>query len=414
MTGLAWANIKHRKLRSVLASLAVAIGVAMLVTMLAMSHGTLGEVAQRVKGIDAELIVLPSQSSLIFSEGAPLSDKYIEKIQTAKVGERKIVHEVIPVYLAIMPKMAGQQQRVFAVNRDQFGAFAKGHPLLEGQLFDEGNAFKNYVSDLKKTMGENYHPDAVAEDKLNKACELIIDNRLAKAGKYRIGDKIPFLGRDFTICGIVEAGAAGRVFAPIDVVRHIETGGVARSSLFFVKLDSSAVKTDENYSEKGTIDLAACEKAIEETTHQKVASLGDYDQLLFDSFRSIYVYINIASGVVLTVSFLFIMVTIYTMVLERRREIGILRSMGAKSFYIMNQTILEAMIISMTGTVVGVAMAFGAKAGIEHFRPLLTVDIQPEWIWLAAAVGFFGGLFSAIYPGYCALRQDPLESLGYE
>jgi ABC-type antimicrobial peptide transport system permease subunit len=88
--------------------------------------------------------------------------------------------------------------------------------------------------------------------------------------------------------------------------------------------------------------------------------------------------------------------------------------MGAKSFYIMNQTILEAMIISMAGTVVGVGMAFGAKAAIEHFRPLLTVDLQGQWIGLAVAVGFFGGLFSAIYPGYCALRQDPLEALGYE
>lgn len=414
MTGLAWANIKHRKLRSVLAALAVAIGVAMLVTMLAMSHGTLSEVAQRVKGIDAELIVLPSQSSLIFSEGAPLSDKYIEKIAAVTVGGWKIVREVIPVYLSIMPKMAGQQQRVFAVNRDHFGAFSKGHPLLEGRLFDEGDAFRKYVDDLKKEMGEKYHPDAVSEEKLAKACELIIDNRLAKAGKYRVGEKILFLGREFTICGIVEAGSAGRVFAPLEVVRHIETGGVARSSLFFVKLDSTVAVTEDHHSEEGKIGLRTCSEAIEGATHQKVASLSDYDRMLFDSFRSIYVYINIASGVVLVVSFLFIMVTIYTMVLERRREIGILRSMGAKSFYIMSQTILEAMIISLTGTAGGVGMAFGAKAAIEHFRPLLTVDIQGQWIGLAVAVGVLGGLLSAIYPGYCALRQDPLEALGYE
>jgi putative ABC transport system permease protein len=287
MTGLAWANIKHRKLRSVLASLAVAIGIAMLVTMLGLSHGTLGEVAQRVKGIDADLIVLPSQSSLIFSEGAPLSDKYIEKIQSTKVGDQKIIRDVIPVYLAIMPKMAGQQQRVFAVDRSKFGAFSKGHPLLEGRLFDPEDEFKHYVSDLKTSMGEKYHPDAVDDEKVSKACELIIDNRLAKAGKYRLGDKVPFLGRDFTICGIVEAGSAGRVFAPIDVVRHIEAGGVSRSSLFFVKLDPKIVVTDESYSQKSTIDLKACSEAIEKVTHQKVASLSDYDRLLFDSFRSI-------------------------------------------------------------------------------------------------------------------------------
>ena len=62
-----------------------------------------------------------------------------------------------------------------------------------------------------------------------------------------------------------------------------------------------------------------------------MASLSDYDRMLFDSFRSIYVYINIASGVVLVVSFLFIMVTIYTMVLERRRRSDFAVD-GAKSF----------------------------------------------------------------------------------
>ena len=75
VTSLALANVWHRKLRSSLAALAVAIGVAMLVTMLALSHGTLEEVAQRVETIDAELVVLPPKSSLIYSQGAALSDK---------------------------------------------------------------------------------------------------------------------------------------------------------------------------------------------------------------------------------------------------------------------------------------------------------------------------------------------------
>jgi putative ABC transport system permease protein len=416
MTELAWANIMHRKLRSVLAALAVAIGIAMLVTMLALSHGTLTEVAQRVKGIDAELIVLPSQSSLIFSEGAPLADKYIEKIKAVRVKGKPVVKDVIPVYLTVMPKMAGQQQRVFAVQRDQFATFAKGRPLLKGDLFDPKDRFRSYLDELKNQNDGRYHPDLVAEEQLNQACKLVIDNRLAKAGNYRLGDTVPFLGRDFTICGIVEAGAAGRVFAPLDVVRLIEAGGMARSSLFFVKLDPAFVAVDESDASQGNakIPLAECADALTAATHQKIASLGDYDQLLFDSFRSVYVYINIASGLILVVCFLFIMVTIYTMVLERRREIGILRSMGAKNGYILSQTLAEALIISLCGTAIGIILAFAAKYGIESFRPLLTVDIQPRWLVLAIGVGFFGGLFSALYPGYCALRQDPLEALGYE
>jgi ABC-type antimicrobial peptide transport system permease subunit len=412
MTQLAWANIKHRKLRSALASLAVAIGVAMLITMLALSHGTLEEVAQRVKGIDADLILLPSQSSLIFTEGAPLSDKYVEKIQAVSVQGKRVVKNVIPVYLSIMPKMAGQQQRVFCVEPDNFPFFTVGTPLIKGKIFDADHQFKNYLAQLRKNKGNDFHPDQVEEKQLDQACELVIDSRLARAGRYKVGDTVSFLGKNFTITGIVEAGAAGRVFAPIDVIRQIELGGIQRSSLFFIKLDSALVNT--NGQDESKIPVSECASAITQATRQKVASLSDYDKMLFDSFRSIYLYINIASTIVLVVSFLFIMVTIYTMVLERRREIGILRSMGARGGYILWQTILEALIISVVGTIAGVLLSLVAKTAIEYFCPLLTVSMQIHWIGLAFLVGIVGGLFSALYPGYYAIRQDPVTSLGYE
>ena len=97
MTSLALANVWHRKLRSSLAALAVAIGVAMLVTMLALSHGTLEEVAQRVETIEADLVVLPPKSSLIYSQGAALSNKYESKLSAVTVGGRRLVKRVIAV-----------------------------------------------------------------------------------------------------------------------------------------------------------------------------------------------------------------------------------------------------------------------------------------------------------------------------
>ncbi|MFA5864286.1 MAG: FtsX-like permease family protein [Phycisphaerae bacterium] len=414
MTGLAWANIKHRKLRSALAALAVAIGVAMLVTMLALSHGTLDEVAQRVKGIDAELLVLPSETSAIFSEGAPLSEKYLPKIKNLRVNSHLVVTQIIPVYFQIMPKMAGQQQRVFGIEPDQFQAFSKGRSLLAGRLFDPEQRFKKFIEQLPKSNQGHYQPDQVPDKVLNEACELVIDERLSRAGKYKVGDTIPFLGRNFTICGIIQAGAAGRVFAPIEVIRHIGTGGIPRSSLFFVKLDPTLVDVEEKEVQGDKIRVWDCAAGLGKIIDMKVISLNQYDKLLFNSFGPIYVYINIASGLVLVVSFLFIMVTIYTMVLERRREIGILRSLGATGSYIMSQTISEALIISVCGMAAGLAMSYGAKEAIERFRPLLTVDLQPRWLLLGVIVGFVGGLASALYPGYCALRQDPLEALGYE
>ncbi len=403
MRTLAVANILHRKLRSSLSAMGVMIGIGSLITMLALSHGTLSEVARRVKGIDAQLVVLPSRSSLIFSAGAPLSDKYIPRIQSARIDGKRIVEEVIPVYLSFMPAMAGQQHRIFAIRKEDFSIFTKDRKIVAGRIFDKGDEFHNYVKRLRKKNKGRYNPDDVPEDVLNGACEFVIDSRLARAGGYKVGDKVSFLGREFRICGIVEAGGAARIFASIDVIRHIENGGLRWSSLFFVRLKPGLPFSEEE-----------CSSAIRKVTHLRVEPLSKYDRMLFDSFRSVYVYINIASGLVLIVSFLFIMVTIYTMVLERRREIGILRSMGADGVYIMGQTILEALIISTIGTVGGIVLSFIAKWIIEYYRPLLTVDITVRWIVLAVVVGVVGGIISAFWPGIKAVREDPVEAIAYE
>jgi len=415
MTNLAWANLWHRKLRSSLAAVGVAIGVAMLVVMLSLSHGTLGEVAQRVKSVQADLIVLPSKSSLIYSAGAMLSDKYVSKLLEVKLGDRPLVRRVIPVFHTVAPQMAGQEQRVFGVDPNDFDAFCGRRHVLRGEVFVEARKFARFVEQLK-SEGKSYDPDQVPAEVLARASEMVIDDRLARAGGYHVGDKVEFLGRPFTICAIVEQGLAGRVFVPIQVLRHIQNGGMAWSTLFFIQLNPQVVRLESDDLATGgdKITTAAAAQMLCDATLLRIEPLEKYDQMLFESFRSVYVYINIASAIVLFVSFLFIMVTIYTMVLERRREIGILRSLGAGGRYIMGQTILEALIISMTGTAAGLGLSFLTKWIIERVLPLMTVDIQNRWLILAVAVGMVGGLISAFYPGYRALRADPVECLTYE
>ncbi len=411
MTNLAIANIRHRKLRSSLAAIGVMIGIASLITMLSLSHGTLDEVARRIEGIDADLIVLPSKSSLIFSEGAPLSDKYIEKIKSVKINNHELVADVYPVYLAIMPSMAGQQQRVFGIRKSDFKIFTRSRKIIAGSIFDD--AFARYINKLRNSVNGNYQPEKISRKLLQSACQLVIDERLAKAGHYSVGDKISFLGQQFIICGIVESGGAARVFAPIEVIRFIQNGGINWSSLFFIKLKKQLRNACEHSaSEENVIEQAA--SAIRKKVHLRIVPLSSYNNMLFESFKPIYIYINMASGLVLLVSFLFVMVTIYTIVLERRKEIGILRSMGADSLYILKQTIGEAMIISLFGTVSGIIVSYIARWAIETYRPLLTVDIQNRWLILAITVGTLGALISALYPGIKAIREDPVAALNYE
>jgi putative ABC transport system permease protein len=111
--------------------------------------------------------------------------------------------------------------------------------------------------------------------------------------------------------------------------------------------------------------------------------------------------------VALVVCFLIILLTMYTIVVERTREIGVLRALGASRFMILRGALGESLLICCAGTILGIILAYSAKLGIEQVKPLLTVAIEPRWVLLALAIGIVGGTLSALYPGWRAARLDP-------
>lgn len=401
---LAIANIGHRKVRTALSVLAVCMGIAMLITMLALSHGTLEEVAERVSSVNADFLVLPEGRSLIFTSGAPLSHKYQSIIEGVKTDGIAAVERAIPAFFHQI-HMAGQEQKVFGIDREDFKYFLGPRRWISGRLFDEKNRFKK-ILDSKRTPQGAYDPESITDDQVQLGCELIIDDRLAKAGRYSVGQQIEYMGRSFTIVGIFEAGAAGRVFAPIQILRHIQNGGIPWCSIYFVR-----VREETRHNSKM---MAAAAEAIGKATRLRVIDKAAYERLLYQSFRQIYVFINVSSVIVLVFAVFFILLTTYTMVLERTREIGILKSLGAGRSFLIQQSMGEALIMSITGTALGIALAYGAKWGIERFLPLMTVDITVRFLLLAVVVGLLSGVIGSIYPAYRAARLDPAVALSFD
>jgi len=399
MLALPVANLLHHKLRSFLCAAAVGIGVAMMVVQLSLSHGMLDEVADRMQSVDAELIVLPENTSVIFSGGAMFSDKYRDIIESEQLDGTPLARKAIPVFLDTI-RLGGQQQRMFGIDPADMVAFL-GHRALEaGALFEGGREFKRHTERLRGS-GKRYDPEAVAPAVLGRGCELVIDTRLARAGAYDVGDTTTIYDHEFTIVGIVESGVAGRVFAPIHTMRHILNGGVPWSSMFFVKL------ADPSRAEEAADALAA-------RLHTKVELKDSYGRLLADSFHQVYLYINIASAVALVVCFLFVMLTMYTLILQRTREIGILKSLGASRRYLLGIAVAESVLICLGGTVFGIGLSYLARWVIEWLMPLATVHIEARWLAAAVVVGLVGGAASALYPGYRAARLDPAVALAYE
>lgn len=409
MNYLPLANIINRKLRSTLCMLAVAVGIAMLVVMLGLSHGTLNEVAQRMESVPAELLVMPRGENAIYVGGAFFSEGYARLIREITVDGKPAVDRVIPVFW-MTAKVGGQNQRIFGVERRDALTLFGERTLVEGRVFDAEGKFEQAVERaIQKQGGRNggydteaMETDPAQADAVKASLELVIDRRLQRVAKLKVGDTVPMAGRTFTIVGVVETGVAARVFAPIQTLRHIQSSGLRKSTMFLVRLK------DPTKAEQAA---AAIEHEIPDT---QVVEKAAYGRLLFEGFSQIYAFINIASGVALVVCFLFTLLTMYTLVLERTREIGILRSLGATRGYIVRLAIEESLLLCTGGTILGLMLALGAKFGIEYAMPLQTVQIEWRWIALALCVGIIGGVGSAIYPGYRAAKLDPATALAFE
>lgn len=399
MSHLPLANVLHRKLRSVLCMLAVAIGIAMMVVMLSLSHGTLNEVAERMESVPAELLIMPRGENAIYAGGNYFGEGHAQRIAEATLDGRPIVAAVTPVYWLTAP-VAGQKQRIFGVDRRDAAAFFGDRRIVEGRLFDADGRFERAVAERAGPNG-GYVPEAMPADLLRPGLEIVIDQRLQRVANLKVGDAVPMLGHMFTVVGVVETGVAARVFAPIQTLRHINASGLRRSTMFLVRL------TDPRVAEQAA---AAIEREVDCQVVEKTA----YSRMLFEGFSQIYMFINIASAIALIVCFLFTLLTMYTLVLERTREIGILRSLGATRRHIVRLAIEESLLLCTGGTFLGLALAVVAKVGIEHFLPLQTVQIEWRWVGLALAVGIVGGVGSAAYPGYRAARLDPATALAFE
>ena len=100
-------------------------------------------------------------------------------------------------------------------------------------------------------------------------------------------------------------------------------------------------------------------------------------------------------------------------VTERTREIGVRKAVGARKGHILVQFLLEAMVLTAIGGVIGILLAGGISMAVDAFSPLPS-RVSVSWVVLAFVVALSVGLFFGIYPAARAARLDPIESLRYE
>jgi putative ABC transport system permease protein len=359
-------NLTHRPLRSVISIVAIALEVTLILLIVGFSLGMLNDSRSRQAGIGADVIVLPPGSSnLVGVTGAPMPVKIGELI-----AKQPHVTVVSPVLMQI--STAGSLQTLYGIDLPSFEAL-RPFTFLKGGPFQGAN-------------------------------DIIVDDIYAASHHSKIRDNVSLLGNTFRICGVVAHGKGARLFLPLPTLQELN-GAPGRTSVFYVKADNPA-----------NADTVADEiKNIPNMQTYGVHSMREYlSTLTPDNIPMLATFIRIVIGISVTIGVIVIFQAMYTAVMERTREIGILKSLGASKFYIVNVILRETALLAVGGIVFGIGISFFVSSSIHHRIPTLPVEITMHWVVQATIIAMIGALAGAVYPAFKAAQKDPIDALAYE
>jgi putative ABC transport system permease protein len=367
MNRLVIGNLLHRPLRSSISILAVAIEVAMILSIVGILFGQIDGSRRQSSGIGADLIVRPPNASFIAGvSGAPVPAKVADVL-------RQLPHVAVA-------SPAIQQLSVKTSVETIWGIDYASYNALRPFVFLSGGPFQ----------GPN---------------DVIVDDIFARTGKhYAVGETIPLLDHPFRICGIVEHGKGGRKYLPIRTLGAL-LGAEDNASIIFVKSDdpkNEQLIEQEIHAHPGMSEyqVQTLAESLSQMTPEHLPAFTD----------ALYVVIGLA----VVVGFIVIFQAMYTAVLERTREIGILKSLGASQTYIVNLVLRETAFLSIVGIVLGISATFLLKTMMDVRFPTIPFLTNFHWIVAATLIALGGSLVGASYPALKAARKDPIEALAYE
>lgn len=133
-----------------------------------------------------------------------------------------------------------------------------------------------------------------------------------------------------------------------------------------------------------------------------------------DRLPGFNIALNVVISIATIIGFLVIFQSMYTAVMERTREIGILKSMGAGRLSIVSVVLRETMLLALVGTALGVSLTYLLRNVLHDRFPTLSFEVTPVWVFNAIVIALCGALLGALYPALKAARKDPIDALSYE
>ena len=398
---IAWRAIRRNKMRAFLTMLGIIIGVAAVITMIAIGQGSKQSIQSQITGMGSNMLTVRPMSN---QQGGARLD--VSTVQALSQDDILALLKQPEYISAVSPSVQSRGQVINGPNNWSTtiqGVFPEYLDIRSWSV-EDGNNFT--AQDVKSAA---------------KVClvgQTIVTN-LFPGGEDPVGKYIRFKNIPFKIVGVLSKKGENTfgqdqddiILTPVTTVQKRITATIYYQSIF-----ASAI------NEKST-DLAAAEmKAVLRASHKLTASQDDDFTVrtqaeLISTFTStsqiLTVLLAVIAGISLVVGGIGIMNIMYVSVTERTREIGLRMSIGARGGDILLQFLIEAILISVTGGLIGVGLGIAATKGVNFFLQWPTLITQSSVV-LSFLVCFVTGVFFGYYPALKASRLNPIEALRYE
>ncbi len=367
MNRMVFANVVHRPFRTVISVVAVGLEVTLILLIVGILLGMLNDTSGRQASLGADIMVQPPGSSLLMGlNGAPVSVKVANRLM-------EVPHVIAAAPVVTQTTLSKSLEVIYGIDLQSFDSVTGGFHYLAGGPFQG-------------------------------PYDMLIDDMKAASDHIKVGDTVQALNHEFRICGIVEHGKGARKFVPIATLQGL-MGAAGKATIFYVKLDNP----------KNADAVVQDIKNIPGMQQYGVHSIQEYLSLMTSaSIPGLNTVIDVVIGISMIIGFIVIFQAMYTAVMERTREIGILKSLGASKLYIVNVVLRETLLIAIGGVILGIIFSYVAKAGLRVRFETLPVMITGKLLLKATIIALVGSMLGAFYPAIKAAQKDPIDALAYE
>ena len=393
--------LANNKLRGFLTMLGIIIGVASVITMLAIGQGSKRSIQAQISEMGSNMIMIQPGADM---RGGVRQDA--SAMETLKLQDYEDIVNETRYVSATSPSVNSSGQAIYGANNAPTTVYGISPDYMEIRRYEveDGDMFSDQ--------------DVQTAAKVCVIGKTVVDN-LFPGGENPVGKVIRFQKLPFRVAGVLKSKGYNSMGMDLDDLNLAPYTTIQKKILAITHLQGitcSALK--EEYTDQAIDEISEILRRnhrLRETDDDDftIRSMQELSTMLTSTTDIMTTLLAAVAGISLLVGGIGIMNIMYVSVTERTREIGLRMSIGAKGMDILAQFLIESILISVTGGLIGVLFGVGAALVVNvvaHFP----IYIQPWSVLLSFVVCTVTGVFFGWYPAKKAAQLDPIEAIRYE